>query len=272
MKHLMRRAWAKYAVVAVVTAMVIAPTAAIAGHNFSDVPSTHTFHGDIEWMLDNGITSGCGSAIYCPDSNVTRGQMAAFMKRLATKKVVDAKTALTAGSAITADSATTAATATNATNADKLDGRDSSAFHSYDSDVPGLQSLFGAWGLGETATASSQVTESAISFPVPFNTDLVGHIINVGDPSTTECPGTVADPTALAGNLCIYVGFSTEAGVLDGFYSAVDGFGSVSPYGVTVYLFSDNTGTFEATGTWAATAPLSIIVLPLTEDGAPGSG
>ena len=118
MKHLMKRAWTKYALAALVTVMIVAPTAAIAGHNFSDVPSTHLFHGDIEWMLDNGITTGCGAARYCPESNVTRGHMAAFMKRLSTSQVVDAKTAVTAG---------TATLATTATNATKLGGKSSSA-------------------------------------------------------------------------------------------------------------------------------------------------
>jgi hypothetical protein len=28
-----------------------------------------------------GITGGCGGGKYCPDSNVTRGQMAAFLRR-----------------------------------------------------------------------------------------------------------------------------------------------------------------------------------------------
>ena len=91
-------------------------------------------------MSDNGITSGCGNGNYCPKDNVTREQMAAFMQRLATKKVVDAATAVsadsatTAGHATTADSATTATSATTADsataadNANLLDGMDSTAF------------------------------------------------------------------------------------------------------------------------------------------------
>ena len=122
MRHLMKRAWTKYALVAVVTAMIIAPTAAIASHTFTDVPDTHTFHSTIQWMKDNGVTQGCNPPAndkYCPDNAVTRGQMSAFMQRLAQNKVVDAKTA------VTAETATLATNATNATNADKLDGIDS---------------------------------------------------------------------------------------------------------------------------------------------------
>ncbi len=89
----------------VVVLAVMAPVAVIAaGGTFVD-DDTSIFEGDIEWMAANGITSGCGPDTYCPEDNVTRGQMAAFMKRLATKKVVDAATAVTADSAATAEDA-----------------------------------------------------------------------------------------------------------------------------------------------------------------------
>lgn len=50
---------------------------------FSD-DNGHVFEFDIEWMADEGITRGCNpptSDRYCPDSQVTRGQMAAFLVR-----------------------------------------------------------------------------------------------------------------------------------------------------------------------------------------------
>lgn len=33
----------------------------------------------IDWMAKQGLTTGCGGGNYCPDSTVTRGQMAAFL-------------------------------------------------------------------------------------------------------------------------------------------------------------------------------------------------
>ena len=42
------------------------------------------FEGDIEWMAAAGITKGCNPPVndrFCPDSVVTRGQMAAFLVR-----------------------------------------------------------------------------------------------------------------------------------------------------------------------------------------------
>lgn len=87
----------------VMAVFVSLPLAVIAGHNqFTDVPDGHTHHTAIGWMLDSGITEGCNPPAndnYCPGDNVTRGQMATFMKRLAENQVVDASTAETAGTA-----------------------------------------------------------------------------------------------------------------------------------------------------------------------------
>ena len=71
------------------------PLGAWASHSFTDVPNTNTFHSDIEWLKDAGVTKGCNppaNTEYCPDDAVTRGAMAAFMKRLAENQVVDAAT------------------------------------------------------------------------------------------------------------------------------------------------------------------------------------
>lgn len=88
-----RRGRLRVLVTAVVVALVVAPAAAIAGDRFLDVPGSNTFHTDIGWMADNGVTRGCNPPSnnrYCPKDNVTREQMAAFIRRLATTRVVDA--------------------------------------------------------------------------------------------------------------------------------------------------------------------------------------
>ena len=51
---------------------------------FGDVPESHIFYLDIEWLAASGITKGCNppdNDMYCPDDSVTRGQMAAFLVR-----------------------------------------------------------------------------------------------------------------------------------------------------------------------------------------------
>jgi parallel beta-helix repeat protein len=50
---------------------------------FADVPPGHVFAGWVEQLAREGITGGCGTnpARYCPDSPVTRGQMAVLLAR-----------------------------------------------------------------------------------------------------------------------------------------------------------------------------------------------
>jgi hypothetical protein len=54
-----------------------------ASHNFSDVPDSAFFHDFVQFLVDNGITSGCGGGRFCGEDPVTRGQMAVFLQRLA---------------------------------------------------------------------------------------------------------------------------------------------------------------------------------------------
>jgi hypothetical protein len=39
------------------------------------------FEANIDSLFEAGITTGCSADHYCPRSNVTRGQMAAFLYR-----------------------------------------------------------------------------------------------------------------------------------------------------------------------------------------------
>jgi hypothetical protein len=80
----MGNGWVQVALIAVVTALLVAPLTALATHSFTDVSDSNTFHDDIAWLKDSGVTKGCNppdNTEYCPDDNVTRGQMAAFMHR-----------------------------------------------------------------------------------------------------------------------------------------------------------------------------------------------
>jgi len=75
------RRWAPTLVVAT----MLLPMAAYAGtSSFTDVPDDHIFVNDIEWMFENGITKGCNppaNTHYCPDDDITRGEVAAFFHR-----------------------------------------------------------------------------------------------------------------------------------------------------------------------------------------------
>ena len=49
---------------------------------FPDVPTSHPFCKEIEWMKDNGISTGFGDGTYKPGDNVTRQAMSAFLARM----------------------------------------------------------------------------------------------------------------------------------------------------------------------------------------------
>ncbi len=51
--------------------------------DFDDVEPGSTFEADIKWLASVGITLGCNGegTRFCPDEEVTRGQMAAFLHR-----------------------------------------------------------------------------------------------------------------------------------------------------------------------------------------------
>lgn len=92
--------------IGLVLVLLLAPAVVLASHQFSDVPNSHSFHGDIHAVAAAGVTSGCGGGKYCPDDFITRGQMAAFINRLGAL----------------------AGNKTPVVNADRIDGLDSTGF------------------------------------------------------------------------------------------------------------------------------------------------
>ncbi|HEY3473668.1 MAG TPA: S-layer homology domain-containing protein, partial [Anaerolineales bacterium] len=57
------------------------PPAVGSSTGFGDVPPTHWAAAWIKQLATDGITGGCGSGNYCPESPVTRAQMAVFLLR-----------------------------------------------------------------------------------------------------------------------------------------------------------------------------------------------
>ncbi len=67
----------------VVLGYVLEPSPAPAVATFNDVPTGHIFFQFIEALAASGVTGGCQQAppLFCPDSPVTRGQMATFLAK-----------------------------------------------------------------------------------------------------------------------------------------------------------------------------------------------
>lgn len=112
--------------VALVPAAVMA-----AGGTFIDDEDS-IFEANIEWLAAADVTKGCnpaeGNTKFCPNDNVTRGQMAAFMQRFAQYLGAEDGTPAQADNATTADSATTADEATIADDARTVDGKNAIEF------------------------------------------------------------------------------------------------------------------------------------------------
>ena len=62
--------------------MACANAAPCAG--FTDVDESEPFCASVQWLRNQGITQGCSASEFCPNAGVTRLQMAAFLRRLAT--------------------------------------------------------------------------------------------------------------------------------------------------------------------------------------------
>jgi hypothetical protein len=73
--------------------------------------------------------------------------------------------------------------------------------------MPAGATLTGVWGTS-TLGSSSGANElyAPISFPLEHTGGWTLHVVQENGAPTTECPGSVEDPEALPGNLCIYIG------------------------------------------------------------------
>jgi hypothetical protein len=63
--------------------LLVGATMVLANHNFSDVPTSAFYHSAVDWGVDRGLISGCGSGKFCPNDPITRGQAMFIMKGLA---------------------------------------------------------------------------------------------------------------------------------------------------------------------------------------------
>lgn len=127
----MKKVRSRTLLVLVAFAVLIVPVIAFAAAGFDDVDSHSVFVADIQWMKDNGITNGCNppaNTNFCPDDPVTRQQMAAFMRRLAVNKVVDAATAVNTDTLDGAHASAFLGVNAKAADSDNLDGKDSTEF------------------------------------------------------------------------------------------------------------------------------------------------
>lgn len=144
----------------------------------------------------------------------------------------------------------------------------------YEAKVPAGKTLTGTWMMSENVDAADEVAETAISFALPLSAAPTAIVVPNGGPVPAGCSGTVANPGASPGNVCLFVGWSNgntnpDAGI-QGTYDSETGFDPSSQRGVVLFVRSDGAGLIEVAGTYAVTAPLSASsarVVPRSEGG-----
>lgn len=126
--------------------------------------------------------------------------------------------------------------------------------------IPPGESLTGVWSnnLIQPTTETLSVQFVPITFAFPLGKELtsadVHYIAKEAETGEGECPGSIEEPEAEPGNLCIYTG--TEE-VAPGAEASLAGFDIPQPGNVGVVLKFTVKGLAILEGSWALTAPTS---------------
>jgi hypothetical protein len=144
-----------------------------------------------------------------------------------------------------------AVSADKATSADKAIGADSAG---------NATGLVGPLAAGQTLRGTFEVAGTKdggldfvggfdISFPIPLATTPTTNVIGPGGPSTAQCPGSFANPTAASGQLCLYINTLTGATGL----TELTGSDFPTRFGTAFFPTMPGTGNYQVNGTWAVT-------------------
>jgi Collagen triple helix repeat (20 copies) len=121
--------------------------------------------------------------------------------------------------------------------------------------LPSGKTLRGVFGPGGTAAGADSEAQETISFAFFLSTFPVVHFIDVGETPPAECPGTVNQPAALAGHLCLYSSQDGNVSAVCVFNPVNDNCGQAAVRGFGVGITSAAAGDFWLQGSWAVTAP-----------------
>jgi hypothetical protein len=135
-----------------------------------------------------------------------------------------------------------------------------------------LRGLTGPGNGCSTVGCGSSAREGVSFYGYRLATPPVAHVVPIGGPATTACPGTSAAPSALSGDLCIYLSYvyapnnsylivedETETNGINynvGTKNTITfGSGAVSPFGFSIdYAVTGlSVNVVEMAATWAVT-------------------
>lgn len=121
--------------------------------------------------------------------------------------------------------------------------------------LPSGKTLTGVYSVTFTSQAAGNVGQSAVSYAFPLALAPSTTFIPAGSSSTSACPGTAAQPTATAGNLCIY---ESDAENEQATPSIADPATNTGPgggaYGFGIGVAANGAGLTVSRGSWAVTA------------------
>ena len=123
--------------------------------------------------------------------------------------------------------------------------------------LPSGKTLAGAFGGASTVPMGVfESAQASFSYPVPLATNPTVNRIQVGGGPTANCPGSLLNPKAAPGNLCLYLAYTIGASSMGLLSYGEDG-GSDYRFGGVAYVDSTCTAPCftSFSGTWAVTAP-----------------
>jgi hypothetical protein len=117
--------------------------------------------------------------------------------------------------------------------------------------LPSGRTEKGSYGFASTRFEGAGAVFSPgfqVSYPIPLSFSPAINFIGEGGAATANCPGSVDDPTATAGNLCIYAG-REDVGV------SIENVPASGKFGFLMFSEAVEGQNYEEFGSWAVTAP-----------------
>ncbi len=119
--------------------------------------------------------------------------------------------------------------------------------------LQGGQQIVGYFSCAGTATTAFELAHGSTSFITQLPSTPAVEKVSL-NASTTNCPGTAANPSAAAGFLCLYEGISNNIiGWNSSTHEELDG--SATTEGFAVICRSSAAGDYFVQGSWAYKAP-----------------
>jgi hypothetical protein len=185
-----------------------------------------------------------GGTAYAATEMLPKGSVGT--KQIKKEAVTPSKLSKASKAALTGPPGAKGATGATGATGPKGDKGDRGEAAPYLETLPSGKTERGIYGIAGHRTG--YFPGATVSFPVPLATDPTAKKLAPGAPSTIECPGSVTQPEAAPGFLCIYA--EAEAVPLD-FFNVGAGFRN----GFFYLMDAAEDADAENYGAWAVTAP-----------------